>query len=489
MLSRRQFLIGSTSALAAGLAGTRWASADENLAASRADLYRAYATRLEDLAAWCDERHLADRAALVRSWLPVRLADRHYLYVPADFRVSPPDLQADPANSDDSGVQFVERFGALRRQQAAALYGLAERAAQRHRASLACQLVSEAAREDVACLRAWRFLGYTLDHDAWQTPFEIEQLKAGKQWHERFGWLPKSYLARYASGERFFRGRWMPLDEEIRLRADKHDDWRIETDHYVVTTNCGLEEAVALAGQLERLRAIWQQVFIGYLVDEAELSKRLAAGDPLPGQTGPKHNVVYYRTRQQYNDELRASQPQIEVTLGIYLASKRTAYFFAGADQEPGTIDHEATHQLFHESRQVAKDVGQRENFWIVEAVACYMQSLARHSGYYTLGGADVGRMPVARQRRLHDRIYLPLAQLVRLGMRDFQGHPDIVRLYTQSAGLAAFLLDRFPEATAAYLQAVYTDRADSDTLSSLTGSNYPQLDRQYGEFLAAMGP
>ncbi|HEX4146021.1 MAG TPA: hypothetical protein VHY91_21145 [Pirellulales bacterium] len=493
MFSRRQFLIGSASALAAGFAGPRRASADEDLAAARADLYRAYAARLEGLAAWCDERHLAGRAAMLRSWLPVRLADRQYLFVPADFRAQQAATQPPPADADGrvarATAEFAERHAALRSEQAAALYRLAERAAERQQGSLACQLASEAAREDLACRRAWRFLDYTLDHDAWQTPFEIQQRKAGNEWHERFGWLPESYAARYQSGERFFQGRWMPAAEEARVRAERHDDWRIETDHYVVTTNCGLEEGVALAGQLERLRAIWQQVFVGYLVDEADLSKRLAAGDPLANQAGPKHNVVYYRTREQYNGQLRALQPQIEMTLGIYLASKRTAYFFAGVDQEPGTIDHEATHQLFHESRQVAKDVGQRDNFWIVEAVACYMQSLARHDGYYTLGGADVGRMPVARQRRLHDGVYLPLAQLVRLGMRDFQGHPDVVRLYTQSAGLAAFLLDRYPEATAAYLRAVYTDRADSDTLGRLTAQDYPQLDHQYREFLAAMGP
>ncbi|HEY1785264.1 MAG TPA: hypothetical protein VGG30_06925 [Pirellulales bacterium] len=495
MLSRRQFLIGSSTALAAGFAGPRWASADNasaegDLAATRADLYRTYATRLEGLAAWCDQQRLADRAALLRSWLPVRLADRHYLYVPADFRAPLAVPPADAAQADAKpSTEFDQRFGQLRREQATALYRLAERAAQQHQGSLACQLVSEAAREDSSCSRAWRFLGYTLYHEAWQTPFEIHQLEDGNQWHDRFGWLPKSHVARYERGERFFRGRWMSAADEARLRADAHEDWRIETDHYVVSTNCGLEEGVALAGQLARLRAIWQQVFTGYLSDEAELRQLLTAGDPLPSPAGPKHNVVYYRTREQYNDELRAAQPQIEMTLGIYLANRRTAYFFAGAAQESGTIDHEATHQLFHESRPVAKDVGQRSNYWIVEAVACYMQSLVRQGGYYTLGGADAGRMPVARQRRLHNGVYLPLAQLVRLGMRDLQGHPDIARLYTQSAGLAAFLLDRYPEATAAYLAAVYTDRADSDTLSRLTGADYRQLDLQYREFLEALGP
>ena len=158
--------------------------ADENLAAARADLYRGYATRLESLAAWCDEQRLPERAALVRSWLPVRQADRQLSLRPRRLslargcRTAAASDAADPEGPPDA--QFAERFGPLRREQAAALYRLAEHAAEQHQASLACQLVSEAAREDSACRRAWRFLGYTQYHDAWQTPFEIEQLKAGK---------------------------------------------------------------------------------------------------------------------------------------------------------------------------------------------------------------------------------------------------------------------------------------------------------------------
>ncbi len=39
----------------------------------------------------------------------------------------------------------------------------------------------------------------------------------------------------------------MSLADEARLRAETRDDWRIETEHYVVSTNRSLEEAVALA--------------------------------------------------------------------------------------------------------------------------------------------------------------------------------------------------------------------------------------------------
>ena len=505
MLSRRQFLTASTSALAASVALRSRATTADDLAATqtavgdstvadrtliqsteaRADLYRHYAARLGELAEWCDERRLAAQAAAVRDWLPARQSDRAYLFIPRDFRGANDAATTLPA--DALLTEFATRWASLRRNQSAALCSLAERAAAERQASLACQLMTEAAREDFSCRRAWRFLGFSLVGDHWQTPFEIEQARSGRTWQADFGWLPKTYIARYEAGERFYRGRWMPAAEEARLRQLAHDDWRIETDHFVVTTNCSLADGVALAGQLERLRTVWLQVFTGYLIDEDDLSKRLTAGEPLLADAAAKHNVVQFRTRQQYNDQLRSLQPQIEMTLGIYLASRRTAYFFAGAEQEAGTIDHEATHQLFHESRPVAKDVGQHDNFWIVEAVACHMQSLVGHDGYYTLGGADAGRMPVARKRRLQDGVYLPLAQLVGLGMRDLQNHPDIARLYTQSAGLAAFLLERYPEATAAYLRAVYSGRADSDTLRRLTGTDYPDLDRQYGDFLAAL--
>jgi hypothetical protein len=488
MFSRRQFLIGSSAVLAAGICRKSWAFAAEDLAAAREQLYGAYAERLATLAAWCDEQHLADESTRARSWLPDRTADRQYLYAPGQSRASAREAVATTVAAPGTpAAEFAERFGALRREQAGLLLALAKRAASDHQAALVGQLVSEAAREDVASEKAWRLLGYSQYAGAWHTPFEIQQLKAGKVWHDRFGWLPRDQVARYERGERFFRGRWMSDREEARQRAEIRNGWRVETDHFLVTTNVGLEEAVKLAEQLERLRALWQQVFAGYLVDEAELPKLLASGNPLVGQSGTKQNVVFYRNRKEYNDALRAVQPQIEMTLGIYLDTARIAYFFADVKQEPGTLFHEATHQLFQESRPVTKTVGASDNFWIVEAMACYMESLVERDDYYTLGGRDAGRMSDARHRRLRDGFYMPLEQLVRLGQHDLHQHADIAKLYTQSAGLGTFLMDRHPQATTAYIKAVYAGCADVDTLARLTGSSYADLDREYGEYLKAL--
>lgn len=149
---------------------------------------------------------------------------------------------------------------------------------------------------------------------------------------------------------------------------------------------------------------------------------------------------------------------------------------------------HEATHQLFQETRPTARLVGRGDNFWIIEAVACYLESLEQHAGYFTLGGPDEGRMPAARHRLLVDNFYVPLDELVALGMQGLQRHADIAKLYSESAGLAAFLLSRYPEATAKYLESVYTGHADHDTLARLSGRTYAELDAEYRAFVEGMG-
>lgn len=366
---------------------------------------------------------------------------------------------------------------------------LARRALAEHQPSLAYQLVTETLRENPDHKLARRMLGYVRFHDAWHTPFAVKQLNAGKRWHDRFGWLPQGHVARYEKGERYYQGRWLTAEAETALRQDFKRGWRIESEHYSVTTNAGLTEGVQLSRRLEALYAIWQQTFIGYLATEGDLTKRLEgrAARREPRQ----HNVIYYRTREEYQSALRRLQPKIDITLGIYLNETRAAYFFAGEEQQPGTVYHEATHQLFHEASQVASDVGRQSNFWAIEGIACYMESLAEQEGgaYYTLGGANAGRVPAARHRLLTDDFYVPLAELVGLGMQQLQSDPRIQPLYSQSAGLADFFMHdgagRYREPFVSYLTAIYRGRASERTLAELAGADYETLDRQYRAFLS----
>jgi hypothetical protein len=456
------------------------AEATSTLADDRAALYTDYRRKLAPLAEWCDEQGLADEAREVRAWLPVRKRDKTYLFVLDSLRRTP--TAAVPGSEIQR--EFRARWQTLRAEQATALYELAKRGAGEHQPAMAVELITEAARENLDFKPAWRFLGYINHSGAWRTPFEIKQLSEGKVWHDRFGWILQSHVNRYEQGQRFYRNRWMPAAEEAAKHSNIREGWQVETDHYLVTTNQSLEEGVSLAQQLEQLYAVWQQVFAGYVTSDGDLIRRVAKGEPARGRNPDKHKVVYYRSRDEYNQALRASQPQIAMTLGIYMDTARTAYFFADEDQEPTTLLHEATHQLFHETRQVTKEVGQNDNFWIVEAVACYMESLDPQTGFVTLGGADDGRMPAARHRLLKDNFYFPLAELTALGKLGLQHHSDIAKLYSESAGLAAFLLARYPAATVKYLESVYAGNADRNTLARLTGRSYPELDQEYRTFM-----
>jgi hypothetical protein len=455
------------------------AAARGDVVQARAALNAAYSAKLDELAAWCREQKVIDAVKTLDAWLPKREPDQLTLFLP-------------PANSaaDDSAEvpAWRKRWQTLRNARADELMKLARQAVDEKRASIVYELVVEALRENPDHEQARAVLGYARFRGAWHTPFEIRQLRAGKVWHERFGWLPQAHVERYEKGERFALGRWMTDDEEAALRRDLARGWRVETEHYVVTTNHSLEEGVALARKLETLYGIWRQVFASYVQGEAEIARRLDGRAPplAPRQ----HEVSYYRTRAEYNDALRAAQPKIDMTLGIYFDTARKAYFFAGDEQHPGTLYHEAAHQLFYETRKASPRFGRESNFWIVEGIACYMESLQVHDGYCTLGGANAGRMPAARHRLLVDNFYVPFDELARIGMEALQHDERIAMLYSQSAGLADFLMHadggRYRDALAQYLVAVYAGRATPATLSQLAGASYEELDRRYRAFLSA---
>ena len=116
------------------------------------------------------------------------------------------------------------------------------------------------------------------------------------------------------------------------------------------------------------------------------------------------------------------------------------------------------------QSKPVAAEVARQANFWAIEGIACYMESLAVHEGYCTLGGENAGRMPAARYRLLEDNFYVPLSELVGIGLTSLQSDPRISKLYSESAGLADFFMHaddgRYREPLVRYLDAIYTGRA-----------------------------
>jgi len=469
------------------------ARADELIRAAR-ELHASYVAQLGELAAWCDQQGLAEQARITRQWMGQR--DPNKLYV-ADLprAIGRPELPPDtPANV----VEWDRRFWQLRRQQAKQLEALARRAVRADRASLAFDLAMGAIREDPDFESIRRLLGYQKFRNGWYTLYEVEKLKSGQVWHDQFGWLPAKYLRRYQQGERWTPKGWASAEEDARLRRDITVGWDVETEHYAIRTNHSLEGGVQLGVKLEQLFRVWRELFIRYYATPAQVADLFDGRSRKKPTPFPRLQVVYFRDRDDYVRGLPILFPQLKkevvgMSEGVYIADAKRAFFFASKEQNDRTVYHEATHQLFHQTRPVANDVGMRANFWIVEGIAMYMETLRREDGFLVLGGFDDARILAARYRLLNDRFYVPLAEFAALSLQKLQGDPRIATLYSQAAGLTQFLVHydggRYRDALVAYLSAVYSG-ADSPTLlSKLTGTSFAELDKQYREYIESAGP
>jgi hypothetical protein len=451
-----------------------------------------YRETLGKLAKWCDERQLTSAVKLLREWLPARDPLKSYIFKLPESFDAPPELN----DGSPSAGEFWERFTKLRRVQADTLFGLARRAHAAGEHALAFDLVRQACRENPDHADARTILGYVRSGGGWALPDTARRLAARQVYHDKFGWLPAGQVKQYEKGLRYSRGKWISAQDDERLHASIRTGWRIDSEHYMVTTNHSLEEGVRLARRLEQLYDVWRHVFVDYYTPQTEMDRwfKGPAATSVSAKTAAaprlrrQHQVSYFRNRNEYNNELRPQQPQIEITLGIYFAQSRTAYFFADDEQYAGTLLHEGAHQLFQETRQTGRDIGAKSNFALIEAVACYMESLAEHEHWYTLGGMEEGRVPAARKRLLDDQFYVPLREVTAFGMHDLQRDDRLPRIYSQISGQALFFLHgdggRYRRPLIETLLAIYTNRADAATLAKQSEATYEQLDREYAEFM-----
>jgi hypothetical protein len=339
---------------------------------------------------------------------------------------------------------------------------------------------------------ARRLLGYQRIGDAWAGGYAQKMLDSDFAWRAEYGWIKAADVAKYDEGKRPYGGTWISATEDARKHAKVSRGWAVRTDHFLIMTNLDRAAGVTLAMRLETDYQLWRQLFGEFAATTEELQGRLD-GKETSGYRRKPFRVIYHRDRGDYIDELKARQPGIEMSLGVYFDATRESHFFAGEGQKLETIDHEAVHQFFYESTaRPTRNLAATANVWAVEGVACYFESLVQRGGSaFAVGGADAVRLQAARHRRTVDNYYVPLAELTALGVADLQTRSDIARLYSQSAGLASFFIDgqqgKYRDAFRRLLAEIYAGRDEPGTLARLTGRSYEELDGEYLEFLESL--
>ena len=446
-----------------------------------------FTTELEKLALYCEEHDLSAAAKSIRSLeASPNLRALHLEALPTTVQPPIPNDLPDVERSWRTQLRFQQT------EYAKKLYMLARRVLNAGYPGYAYNLVRETAVHDPDHAYARKLLGYVRYGDEWVTPFAAKMLRDQNVWTEDFGWIKKAYEDRYRSGERLVRNKWVSQEKEAEIRRDFRNAWEIRTDHFRIKTNHSLEKALELGRALEDFYGIFFETFAGFFNSPEQLQKLFDGNGAEAKAARNPYEVHYFRERQEYIDRLKKQFPQIAVTNGIYLTTDRVAYFYHDPQaNNEATLFHEATHQLFYESHSGGRQIGEREHFWIIEGIACYMESFHRGAQGLSLGDPKYIRFAGARYNLLHDDYYVPLREFSGMGMREFQGSAQLVKNYTQASGLAQFFMQgedgRYREALVTHLSQLYSPnpkfRNNVQGLDELTGVSCEELDREYAEY------
>lgn len=495
----RQRLIGRMLAVAVVLgAVVQSASAAESkpltlVRAQHAELRRKQAEVLADLAGKLEQAGAADAAAEARK-----------LAVPPDgkrieFEKLPAKVQAEPSlELPREQRDLLQKLRTARQKCANDLFLLSKRALGAGSVGYAYELVREAAVQDPDNVAARKILGYVRAGDEWLTAFQSRMRRTGQVWHPKFGWIPEADVRQYEAGQRKSKGRWITAEQDAELHRDFENAWEVRTEHYLVKTNHSLERGVEVATRLEAFHDFFVETFAGFYNKPEDLKTLFGNGTARVVEAKP-HEVHYFRTRDEYNKRLVSKIPTIAVTNGLYYTSDRVAYFFHDDKlTSDDTLYHEETHQLMYECLSRDREVANQAHFWVIEGIACYMESFRPGEGKVSLGDPNHVRIVAARYRYLTDKHYVPLGKFAAMGLLEFQTLPfsELQRNYSEAAGLAHFFMQyddgRYRDALVEHLSQLYhtvgPGRRPVQNLAELTGIAYTELDRQYGEYMKALG-
>lgn len=446
-----------------------------------------FLAELEKLALYCDEKNLTEAAESIRALkVTPDWTGLHLEALPTSVQPPIPTDLPEPERYWRKQLRYHQTEHAKR------LYQLARRTLTAGYPGMAYNLVRETAIHDPDHVFARKLLGFVRHGDEWVTPFAAKMLKEHHVWTEDFGWLKAADVDNYREGKRKVNGKWVSAEKEAEIRRDFRQPWEIRTDHFVIRTNHSQEKALELGRALEDFYEIFFQTFAGFFNTPEKLKELFNGAGPEAKAAVKPYQVHYYRTRQEYIDVLKKQFPQIEMTNGIYLTPTRTAYFYHDADaNNEATLFHEATHQLFYESHPNPRGIGEKEHFWIIEGIACYMESFRRGAQGLSLGDPKYIRFAGARHNLLKEDYYLPFKEFSSMGMSEFQRHPQLVKNYTQASGLAYFFMHydggRYREALVTHLSQLYSPidkrRLHAQGLDELTEVSAEELDREYAEF------
>ncbi|MDA8745601.1 DUF1570 domain-containing protein [Rubripirellula amarantea] len=265
------------------------------------------------------------------------------------------------------------------------------------------------------------------------------------------------------------RGRSAPA--ELKWKRGSYAE--IQSNHFVIYSRGDRETSTQVAETLEQCYWVWTQLCFPFWEAAPQVSSHF---DAFPGSelaspdneqsitdylrtinkrvtTKKRMKVVLFRDATEYAQSLRVDIPGIERSTGFYNDERKITFLFApklsandpgNSDEVLATLRHEVVHQLFREAttNKSAHSPGKDQDFWLVEGIAGYFESMVSINGCVTLGGWDSPRLQFARYRILASGDRMPMAELRRDSRETAQMRTDLPRWYAHAIANTHRLLD-----------------------------------------------
>lgn len=261
----------------------------------------------------------------------------------------------------------------------------------------------------------------------------------------------------------------LPLDGEMDFNAKRSRaapswlGWKpgeyaeVDTPHFVIYSHADRAATQAVATDIERCYWAWTQFFFPLWESAPQVTAVLA--DRTDGVSIAEHlsarrsrlsvrrklRVVLFRDADQYARTLSRDVPGIERSTGFYSDTRKTMCLYAGDIDDAATRRHELVHQLFREatrSRLGRAMPGEASDFWLVEGIAGYFESLFIDGNHAIVGGWDSPRLQFARYRTFVGGDTMSIDQLRPDGRLAAQKRDDLARWYAHAIAHTHRLID-----------------------------------------------
>lgn len=401
------------------------------------------------------------------------------------------------------------RLRGLEADYATDLFKQGEKAILNVQISLAWRLIREAAFRNPDHLRARETLGYVRYENAWTTPFRKQKREHGFVWHDSFGWLPADDLPNYLMGQRRAPdGQWVAKARDESIRANFALGWEVDSEHFHVKSNHSLERTAEISVELERFHNYFVREFAAVFMTPQQMKMLFAKGG---GRLDRNPHIVHYRrNREEFQEVLMLKQPEAAFSDGMYMPPpERIAYFFDRPNEQDKvaeTMYHEVTHQILSESatKIIVGNNWVDGDFWLVEGLACYLESFQPQGRGGTVGDPKHLRIDWAKRFLVDEGYFIPLEKFTAMTQSDFQaanmanGPARVNKLqhhYAQAAGVTHFFMHsgdgKYRDALITYLSQIYSAnqkiRKNNATLAELTSVPFRTLDAQYAEYMSGL--